>query len=52
MMKKILKWGGMAAILAVILTSAACIDKSKWRPKDYDRPPSWENDYGRPDRDW
>ena len=39
-------------LLLASMSLSACIDKSKWRAKDYDRPPNWEEDFGRPDRDW
>ena len=44
---------GMGMLLLLVSMSlSACVDTSKWRAKDHGGPPNWEEDYGRPDRDW
>ena len=40
---------GLLLLLAVMSLSA-CVDKSKWRAKDYGGAPSWQEDFGRPER--
>jgi len=47
-MKSILRRAVFICLALASLVVTAC-DKSKWRPKEYGGPPSWEHDMGRPD---
>jgi len=37
------------AILLLLMTLSGCVDKSKWRAKDYGGPPDWRDDMGKID---
>lgn len=37
-------------LMLVVMNLSGCIDKSKWRAKEYGGPPNWEEDFGRPER--
>jgi hypothetical protein len=37
------------ALLLLLVSLTGCIDKSKWRAKDYGGPPDWRDEQGRID---
>jgi len=46
-------WLGIGLLfLLATLSLTACIDKSKWCAKEHGGPPSWQEDFGRPDYEW
>jgi hypothetical protein len=50
MKRRILSLVVSLLLLLAIVGLSGCIDKSKWRAKEHGGPPSWEEDFGRPER--
>lgn len=52
--KKLIRKAILPLLMIACLFMASCetFKSSSWQAKDFDRPPSWEEDIGRPDRDW
>ncbi len=47
MMRRIVILG--MALLLLLVSLSSCVDKSKWRSKDYGGPPDWRDEQGRID---
>jgi hypothetical protein len=52
MKQRIVSLGVALLLLLATMSLSGCIDKSKWRAKEYGGPPNWEEDFGRPGYDW
>ena len=50
MKRRIVSLGIGLLLMLVTISLSGCIDKSKWRAKEHGGPPSWEEDFGRPER--
>jgi hypothetical protein len=50
MKHRVVYLGAGLLLLLATMSLSACIDKSKWRAKEHGGPPSWEEDFGRPER--
>ena len=50
MKRRIVSLGVGLLLLLATINFSACVDKSKWRTKEYGGEPNWEEDFGRPER--
>lgn len=52
MKRRIVCLGAALLLLLATMSFYGCIDKSKWRAKDYGGPPNWHEDSMSPAYDW
>ena len=45
-------WGVSLLLLFLTMSFFGCVDKSKWRAKDFGGPPDWHESAGMPEYDW
>ena len=52
MKKRIVCLGVSLLFLLATMSLSGCVDKSKWRAKDFGGPPNWHESSGMPEYDW
>lgn len=49
---RMISLGVVLLLLLATMSFSGCIDKSKWRAKDYGGPPNWHEGAGSPEYSW